>query len=95
MENLRFYKVKTGERGFAKQLSDLADVYVNDAFGAAYRNHASTSTIAFFSVRKYFGLLLKNEIDSLEKALSNPQKPFAAIIGGLKISGKIDVINLY
>ena len=95
LENLRFYKQeKLAERGFAKQLSDLADVYVNDAFGAAHRNHASTTTIAsFFPSEKYFGLLLKNEIDSLEKALSNPQKPFAAVIGGAKISGKIDVIT--
>lgn len=95
LENLRFYKQeKLGDGGFAKQLSDLADVYVNDAFGAAHRNHASTSTIAsFFPSEKYFGMLLKNELDSLEKALSNPQKPLTAVIGGAKISGKIDVIT--
>ena len=95
LENLRFYKQEIlAEKGFAKQLSDLADVYVNDAFGAAHRNHASTTTIAsFFPSEKYFGLLLKNEVDSLEKALSNPQKPFTAVIGGAKISGKIDVIT--
>jgi len=95
LENLRFYKQeKLGDEGFAKQLSDLADVYVNDAFGTAHRNHASTSTIAsFFPSEKYFGLLLKNEVDSLEKALSNPQKPLTAVIGGAKISGKIDVIT--
>ena len=95
LENLRFYKQeKLADEGFAKQLSDLADVYVNDAFGAAHRNHASTSTIAsFFPSEKYFGLLLKNEVDSLEKALSSPQKPLTAVIGGAKISGKIDVIT--
>ena len=95
LENLRFYKEeKLADRRFAKQLSDLADVYVNDAFGAAHRNHASTTTIAsFFPSEKYFGLLLRNEVDSLEKALSNPQKPFTAVIGGAKISGKIDVIT--
>ena len=95
LENLRFYKQeKLGEVGFARQLSDLADVYVNDAFGAAHRHHASTATItSFFPSDKYFGLLLKNEVDSLEKALNNPQKPFTAIIGGAKVSGKIDVIN--
>ena len=84
LENLRFYKQeKLGEERFARQLSDLADVYVNDAFGAAHRNHASTSTIAsFFPSEKYFGLLLKKEVDSLEKALNNPEKPFTAIIGG-------------
>ncbi|MAO71574.1 MAG: phosphoglycerate kinase [Flavobacteriales bacterium] len=95
LENLRFYKQeKLGEERFARQLSDLADVYVNDAFGAAHRNHASTSTIAsFFPSEKYFGLLLKKEVDSLEKALNNPEKPFTAIIGGAKVSGKIEVIK--
>ena len=95
LENLRFYKEeKEGDLNFSKQLSELADVYVNDAFGTAHRAHASTSIIAsFFPDNKYFGLLLKNEIDSLEKALSKPEKPFTSIIGGAKISGKIDVIS--
>lgn len=95
LENLRFYKEEAlADKEFAKQLSELADVYVNDAFGAAHRNHASTTTIAsFFPSEKYFGLLLKNELDSLEKALTKPQKPFSAVIGGAKISGKIDVIT--
>ena len=94
LENLRFYKEeKQGDINFAKQLSELADVYVNDAFGTAHRSHASTSIIAsFFPNEKYFGLLLKDEIDNLEKALSKPKKPFTAIIGGAKISGKIDVV---
>ena len=95
LENLRFHKEeKSGDYNFAKQLSNLADVYVNDAFGAAHRSHASTSIIAqFFPKEKYFGLLLKNEVESLEKALNSPKKPFTAIIGGSKISGKIDVIT--
>jgi len=95
LENLRFHpEEKEGDVDFAKQLAELADVYVNDAFGTAHRSHSSTSIIAsYFPNDKYFGLLLKNEVDSLEKALSSPQKPFTAIIGGAKISGKIDVIT--
>ena len=95
LENLRFHKEeKEGNVDFAKQLSELADVYVNDAFGTAHRAHSSTSVISqFFKENKYFGLLLKNEIDTIEKALTNAEKPFTAIIGGAKISGKIDVIT--
>ena len=95
LENLRFHpEEKKGDVVFSEQLAKLADVYVNDAFGTAHRSHASTSIIAsFFPIEKYFGLLLKNEIDSLEKSLKNPEKPFTAIIGGAKISGKIDVIT--
>ena len=95
LENLRFHnEEKSGDYNFAKQLSKLADVYVNDAFGAAHRSHASTSIISqFFPKEKYFGLLLKNEVENLEKALNSPKKPFTAIIGGSKISGKIDVIT--
>ncbi|CAI8303994.1 MAG: Phosphoglycerate kinase [Cryomorphaceae bacterium] len=95
LENLRFYsQEKTGDNDFAKQLSKLGDVYVNDAFGTAHRAHASTSTIAnYFPKNKYFGLLLNNEINNLETALKNPQRPFTAIIGGAKITGKIDVIT--
>ena len=95
LENLRFHKEeKEGNINFAKQLSELADVYVNDAFGTAHRAHSSTSVISkFFTEEKYFGLLLKKEISSLEQALTNAKKPFTAIIGGAKISGKIDVIT--
>ena len=95
LENLRFHpEEKKGDVVFSEQLAKLADVYVNDAFGTAHRSHASTSIIAsFFPIEKYFGLLLKNEIDSLEKSLKNPKKPFTAIIGGAKITGKIDVIT--
>ena len=94
LENLRFYKEeKSGDKLFAKQLSELADIYVNDAFGAAHRAHVSTAIIPqFFPNDKYFGLLLKKEIDNLEFALKSPKKPFTAIIGGAKITGKIDVI---
>ena len=95
LENLRFYKEeKSGDKLFAKQLSELADIYVNDAFGAAHRAHVSTAIIAqFFPNDKYFGLLLKKEIDNLEFALRSPKEPFTAIIGGAKITEKIDVIT--
>jgi len=95
LENLRFYsQEKSGDIDFAKQLANLGDVYVNDAFGTAHRAHASTSIIAnYFPNNKYFGLLLSNEINSLETALKNPKRPFTAIIGGAKITGKIDVIT--
>jgi phosphoglycerate kinase len=95
LENLRFYsEEKQGDKRFAKQLSELADVYVNDAFGTAHRSHASTSIIAnYFPNNKYFGLLLSNEISSLKTALEKPERPFTAIIGGAKITGKIDVIT--
>jgi phosphoglycerate kinase len=95
LENLRFYKEETqGDLVFAKKLSDLADIYVNDAFGTAHRSHASTAIIAnFFPKNKYFGLLLYKELENLKRALENPKKPFTAIIGGAKVSGKIDVIQ--
>ncbi len=95
LENLRFHKSEQeGDFSFAKQLSSLADVYINDAFGTAHRAHASTAVVAqFFPNDKYFGFLLSTEVVSLEMALKNPEKPFTAIIGGAKISGKIDVIK--
>jgi phosphoglycerate kinase len=95
LENLRFYpQEELGDSAFAKQLAKLADVYVNDAFGAAHRAHASTSIIAnYFPNNKYFGLLLNREITSLKTALEKPKRPFTAIIGGAKITGKIDVIT--
>jgi len=94
LENLRFYKEeKLGDWEFSKKLSKLADVYVNDAFGAAHRKHSSTSVVSsFFPRDKYLGLLLKSEIDNLQKALNSPKRPFTAIIGGSKITGKIDVM---
>ena len=95
LENLRFYsEEKEGNENFAKKLSHLGDIYVNDAFGTAHRTYASTAIIAkFFYEKKYLGLLLYNELKKLKKALNNPKRPFTAIIGGAKISGKIDVIQ--
>ena len=95
LENLRFYsQEKAGDNEFAKQLAKLGDVYVNDAFGTSHRAHASTAVIAnYFPDNKYLGLLLSNEITSLETALKNPKRPFTAIIGGAKITGKMDVIT--
>lgn len=98
LENLRFYKhEQAGNLEFAKQLAKHGDFYVNDAFGTAHRAHASTTMIAnFFTGSKSFGLLLEGEIESLEKVLKTPTKPFTAIIGGAKISGKINVVeNLF
>jgi 3-phosphoglycerate kinase len=97
LENLRFYKEETAnDADFAKELSELADVYVNDAFGAAHRAHASTAKVAEYFEEKYAGLLMLNELTHLKAALEKPAKPFTAVIGGAKISGKIDVIkNLF
>lgn len=94
LENLRFHAEETNnDPEFAKQLSQFGDVYVNDAFGSAHRAHASTE-----GVTKYFdicaaGYLMKKELDYLGSAISNPKRPFTAILGGAKISGKIDVIQ--
>lgn len=95
LENLRFYKEETkGDEGFAKKLARLADVYVNDAFGTAHRAHASTAVIAkFFPENKMFGYIMENEVSSLNKVLEKPEKPFTAIIGGAKVSGKLEVIQ--
>jgi phosphoglycerate kinase len=95
LENLRFYKEETkGDVEFAKKLAALADVYVNDAFGTAHRAHASTAIIAgLFPNDKLFGYIMENEINNMEKVLANPQKPFTAILGGAKVSGKVEVIE--
>lgn len=94
LENLRFHKEETAnDTEFARQLAALADVYVNDAFGTAHRAHASTYAVAQFFKRKYAGLLLEKEIRYFETILNKPVKPFLAILGGAKISGKIDVIK--
>jgi len=95
LENLRFYPGETkGDEALAKQLADLADVYVNDAFGTAHRRHASTAVIAeFFPTEKYFGLLMEHEIVNLEKALNTKESPYTAVIGGAKVSSKIDIIR--
>lgn len=94
LENLRFHKEEEmNDNEFAKQLASLADVYVNDAFGSAHRAHASTFEVTKFFNEKYAGKLLLDEIEYLGKAVSNPIRPFTAVIGGAKISGKIDVIR--
>lgn len=94
LENLRFHpEEKAGDEAFAKQLADLADVYVNDAFGTAHRAHASTTIAAKFAKEKAMGYLLKKEIDSLDKVLNSKEKPVTAIIGGAKVSSKITVIE--
>jgi len=95
LENLRFYKEETkGDEAFAEKLSRLADVYVNDAFGTAHRAHASTAIIAkFFPNDKMFGYVMGNELSSINKVLKEGEKPFTAILGGAKVSGKIEIIN--
>ena len=93
LENLRFYnEEEIGDISFAKKLANLADVYINDAFGTAHRQHASNSVITQFFKTKFFGLLMQDEIFNLDKAIKNPTKPFTAIIGGAKISGKIEIV---
>jgi phosphoglycerate kinase len=95
LENLRFYnEEKAGDKNFAKQLSRLGDIYINDAFGTAHRAHASTTVIAeFFPNHKCFGNLLAGEIESINKVLKDSQKPVTAILGGAKVSSKIGVIE--
>ena len=93
LENLRFHKEeKKNDPFFAKQLASLADIYVNDAFGAAHRAHASTVGVAAY-LPSYAGFLMSKEIKSLDKLLSEPEKPFVSIIGGAKVSDKIEVLE--
>ena len=95
LENLRFYTEETaGDEGFSEQLSKNGDIYVNDAFGTAHRAHASTTIVAkYFSKNKCFGSLLAKEIESIDKVLTNSEKPVLAILGGAKVSSKITVIE--
>jgi phosphoglycerate kinase len=94
LENLRFYKEEEkGEEEFSKKLSQLGDVYVNDAFGTAHRAHASTTIVAKFFTDKICGYLMQAEVDNGNKVMTNPQKPFTAIMGGAKISDKILIIE--
>ncbi|HEY9003087.1 MAG TPA: phosphoglycerate kinase [Mucilaginibacter sp.] len=95
LENLRFYKEEEkGDVEFAKKLAALGDVYVNDAFGTAHRAHASTSIIAqFFPEAKCFGYLMAAELANAEKVLNGAEKPFTAIMGGAKVSDKIELIE--
>ena len=94
LENLRYHaEEEDNDPEFSKALASLAEIYVNDAFGSAHRAHASTEGITHFLKPAVAGLLMEKEITYLGKALEAPEKPFVAIIGGSKISGKIDVIQ--
>lgn len=95
LENLRFHpEEEGGDEAFSKALSELGDVYVNDAFGTAHRAHASTTIVAkFFPNDKLFGHLMQAEIDSVGKVLGDPQRPMTAIVGGSKVSSKIEVLQ--
>ncbi|MGM0477743.1 MAG: phosphoglycerate kinase [Bacteroidota bacterium] len=95
LENLRFHGgEKSGDDAFAKQLAQHGDCYINDAFGTAHRDHASTSRIAqFFQNNKYFGLLLEKEIKAIDEVIRSNASPKLAIIGGAKVSSKITVIE--
>ena len=94
LENLRFHsEEEKNEEPFSRALASLCDVYVNDAFGAAHRAHASTEGMTRFVKTVAAGFLMMKEIDSIEKALVSPQKPYVAILGGAKVSDKIGVIQ--
>jgi len=94
LENLRFHEEEEkNDPGFAKQLSELGDIYVNDAFGSAHRAHASTEGVTKYISKSAAGFLMQKELEYLGGAVTSPKKPYCAILGGAKISGKIDVIN--
>lgn len=95
LENLRFYgEEKKGDEGFAKKLASMADVWINDAFGTAHRAHASTAVIAkFFPKDKMFGYVIEGELSSVDKVLKDTQRPLTAIMGGAKVSSKIEIIE--
>jgi phosphoglycerate kinase len=94
LENLRFHpEEEANDPAFAKKLASLCDIYVNDAFGSAHRAHASTEGVTHFVKQSAAGLLMQKELTYLGKALSEPDKPFVAIIGGAKVSDKIEVID--
>ncbi len=97
LENLRYYaEEEANDDDFASNLASLGDVYVNDAFGTAHRAHASTYAAAKKFENRFAGKLIEKEIEYLEEVVNNAKKPFTAIIGGAKVSGKIDVIeNLF
>jgi phosphoglycerate kinase len=94
LENVRFHaEEEKNDEAFSKELAKLAELYVNDAFGSAHRAHSSTVGITKFVEKSAAGLLMQKELDYLGKALTNPQKPFVAILGGAKVSDKIGVIQ--
>ena len=95
LENLRFYKEEEkGDEEFARKLSLLGDIYINDAFGTAHREHASTAVIAkFFPEKKMFGYVMRGEIEAIDKVMLNPARPLTALMGGAKVSSKIAIIE--
>lgn len=94
LENLRFHpEEEKNDESFSKALASLCDVYINDAFGAAHRAHASTEGMTRYIPSVSAGFLMMNEVESLEKVLVSPQKPYVAILGGAKVSDKIGVIQ--
>ena len=94
LENLRFHpEEEKNDDGFAKQLASLCDVFVNDAFGAAHRAHASTAGITKHVSKAAAGLLMEKELDYLGRAINHPEHPFVSILGGAKVSDKIPIIN--
>jgi phosphoglycerate kinase len=94
LENLRFHaEEEKNDPGFAKALASLADVYVNDAFGSAHRAHASTEGIVHHVKQAAAGLLMAREVEYLSKAIQNPERPFVAVLGGAKVSDKLEVIE--
>ena len=94
LENVRFYKEEeANEPGFSKRLAEGVDIFVNDAFGSSHRAHASVVGIADFVKVKATGFLMKKEVDYLRKAVHSPEKPYVAILGGAKVSDKIEIIE--
>jgi len=94
LENLRFHREEEkNDDAFSQQLASLCDIYINDAFGAAHRAHASTAGITRFVSQAAAGLLMEKEIEYLGRVINNPEHPFVAILGGAKVSDKIPVIN--
>jgi phosphoglycerate kinase len=94
LENLRFHpEEEKNDKSFSKALASLCDVYVNDAFGAAHRAHASTEGMTRYVETLAAGFLMMKEVESLQRALVNPEKPYVAILGGAKVSDKIGVIE--
>ena len=96
LENIRYYKAeeaKDDDMTFAQELAKLGDFYVNDAFGAAHRNHTSTAKLAKILKPAVSGLLMEKEIRCLSQALDNPERPFTAVVGGAKVSSKIGVLE--
>lgn len=94
LENTRFYPAEeANEAGFAKDLAGTAEIYVNDAFGTAHRAHASTEGVTHFVSKSAMGFLVERELEYLEGKLENPERPFLVVMGGSKVSDKIQVIN--